>query len=161
MDADATHCFWYSKPMGDCRLPVIVWCSKCGAYSTQKLRSLLTPCEKKNYPSAGTLLRKLQQGWHPQGRCQLQAPVRLKGDLLKSFHKFALDRKVLAGLHREEDATASQEWAEALGVPNQDTEEGNQSQLDEPLVFEPDDNFDPASASEMDPYVWGFGLNEE
>jgi len=161
MDADQTHCFWYSKPMGDNRLPVVVWCSICGAYSTKKLRGLLTPCEKKHYPSAGTLLRKLQQGWHPQGRYQLQAPVRLKGELLDSFHQFALDRKELAGLHNTENIAATQEWSEALGFPSQDGADGNQAHPEEPFVFEPDDNFDPALRNDVDAYVWGFGLDEE
>jgi len=161
LGADRTHCFWYSKPLGDNRLPVVVWCSKCGAFATQKLRNLLAPCEKKNYPSAGTLLRKLQQGWHPQGRYQLQAPVRLEGELLKSFRQFAIDRKETAGLHKTEDVAASPEWEEALGLPSQKSASSDLANPDELFVFKPDANFDPSAADDFDSYMWGFGLDEE
>ena len=91
----------------------------------------------------------------------MQAPVLLKGELLKSFHQFALDRKELAGLHRTENIAATQEWTEALGLPSQEGADSSPAHPEEPYSFEPDDNFDPASANEMDPYVWGFGLDEE
>ena len=163
MDADHTHHLWYSEPLGDNRLPVIVWCSVCGAYSTQKLRSLLKPCEKRHYLSAGTLFRKLQQGWHPQGRYQLQAPVRFKGDLLKSFHQFAEDRREVLGImHKAENIGGSQEWTDALGLSSQGSGKSDPDGPEEQLsVFIPGADFDPAEGNDMDTFVWGFGLEEE
>ena len=72
-----------------------------------------------------------------------------------------MDRKELAGLHKTEDISATQEWTEALGLPSQDGTDSNQAHPDELFVFEPGDNFDPAAANEMDAYVWGFGFDEE
>ena len=67
----------------------------------------------------------------------------------------------MAGLHKVEDISATREWTAALGLPSQVGADSSQAHPEEPFVFEPDDNFDPASAIEMDPYVWGFGLGEE
>jgi len=72
-----------------------------------------------------------------------------------------MGRKEIAGLHRTEDIAATPEWAEALGLPGQDGMDSNQAHPDELFVFEPDANFDPSAANEMDTYVWGFGFDEE
>ena len=109
------------------------------------------------------MLRNLQQGWHPQGMYQLQAPVRLQGELLKSFHQFAEDRRELAGtMQKAEDIAGSQEWNEALGLPSQSIVTSDPSGPGEqPSVFIPGPDFDPADRNEMDTFVWGFGLEEE
>ncbi len=85
--------------------PDVVWCSRCGAYSSARVYNLARVCRGAPEKSARTRLAAFNTGTHPVLRHRLAPPVRLTDEVLAALARGASRRREAFNLLLRGDPT--------------------------------------------------------
>ncbi len=92
----AAHVLWAAeaeRTQTGALAPDVVWCARCGAYSSAKVYNLGKTCRGIPEKSARTRLAAFNMGVHPTRRHRLAPPVRLTDEVLAALSLGAAKRK--------------------------------------------------------------------
>ncbi len=155
--------------------PDLVWCSRCGAYSSTKIYRLAHRCRGYPEKSARTRLMAINSGRHPITRRQLAPPVRLTGAVIAALGDSAASRRAAFNLLLRgdplNDARARDEAEDDHGSDARiEVEDGIATELMEPYVEQPgveamimhaDADFDMMDDDAIDVFGHGVGLGDD
>ncbi len=92
--------------------PDVIWCGRCGAYSSARVYNLARECRGVPEKSARTRLAAFNLGTHPTSRHRLAPPVRLTDHVLAALAQGAEQRRAAFNLLLRGDARADEHEAD-------------------------------------------------
>ncbi len=172
--APSAHLLWAAeaeRSQTGSLAPDVIWCGRCGAYSSAKVYNLARTCRGVPEKSARTRLAAFNIGIHPISRHRLAPPIRLTDEVLSALNLGAAKRRAAFNKLLRGDPTIDRREADdersGRGGSTEDgrddfcTEEVHMADADDTLDMPPTTvGYPICDTDEHDVFGHGFAFDE-